>query len=101
MKYFFLDRINSNEIISIIKSLGGQTECQHVQDLVTACHQHDDSLDLDTFLTLWTVFKQKLDDQDEDEDEIREAFKMYDADGDGYITKDEMLAAIAQMGFVR
>ena len=36
-----------------------------------------------------------------DEEEIREAFKSYDQDGDGYITRDEMFNAITQMGFVR
>ena len=49
----------------------------------------------------WKLFKQKLNDEDEDEDEIREAFKMYDQDGDGYITRNEMFAALTQMGFVR
>ena len=57
--------------------------------------------DLDEFLDNWSLFKQKLDEDDEEEDEIREAFKLYDQDGDGYITKDEMLAALTQMGFVR
>ena len=57
--------------------------------------------DLDEFLVNWSLFKQKLDEDDEEEDEIREAFKLYDQDGDGYITKDEMLSALTQMGFVR
>ena len=56
---------------------------------------------MEDFLDQWKLFKQKLNDEDEDEDEIREAFKMYDQDGDGYITRDEMFAALTQMGFVR
>jgi len=94
-------RINSDEILSLIKALGGQTECKHVQDLVRACELNNGSLDLDEFLVNWSLFKQKLDEDDEEEDEIREAFKLYDQDGDGYITKDEMLSALTQMGFVR
>ena len=94
-------RIKSEEILSLITALGGDVECQHVQDLVEACRDNGDSLDLEEFLEQWSLFKQKLGDEDEDEDEMKEAFKMYDQDGDGYITKDEMLAAITQMGFVK
>ena len=94
-------RIKSEEILSLITALGGDVECQHVQDLVEACRDNGDSLDMEEFLEQWSLFKQKLGDEDEDEDEMKEAFKMYDQDGDGYITKDEMLAAITQMGFVK
>ena len=94
-------RIKSEEILSLITALGGDIQCQHVQDLVEACRDNGDSLDMEEFLEQWSLFKQKLGDEDEDEDEMKEAFKMYDQDGDGYITKDEMLAAITQMGFVK
>ena len=94
-------RIKSEEILSLITALGGDVQCQHVQDLVEACRDNGDSLDMEEFLEQWSLFKQKLGDEDEDEDEMKEAFKMYDQDGDGYITKDEMLAAITQMGFVK
>lgn len=94
-------RIQSQEILSLIKALGGDVDCQHVQELVEACRENGDSLDLEEFLEQWSLFKQKLGDEDEDEDEIKEAFRMYDQDNDGYITKDEMLAAITQMGFVK
>ena len=94
-------RIQSQEILSLIKALGGDVNCQHVQELVEACRENGDSLDLEEFLEQWSLFKQKLGDEDEDEDEIKEAFRMYDQDNDGYITKDEMLAAITQMGFVK
>ena len=73
-----------------------------MKELVRACEDHkDQSLGMEEFLEQWRVFKQKLDDEDEDEEEIREAFRMYDQDGDGYITGDEMFAALKQMGFVR
>ena len=56
---------------------------------------------MEEFLAQWALFKQKLDEEEEGEEEIREAFRLYDQDGDGYITRDEMLAALTQMGFVR
>jgi len=94
-------RINSGEILSMIRSLGGQIECQHVQDLVLACQKNNDSLGLEEFLVQWSLFKEKLDEEEDEEDDIKEAFKMYDKDGDGYITREEMLEAITAMGFVR
>ena len=95
-------RINAEEILALISALGGQSECSHVKELVRACEDHQDhSLGMEEFLHQWRLFKQKLDDEDEDEEEIKEAFRMYDQDGDGYITRDEMFAALKQMGFVR
>ena len=95
-------RINAEEILGLIRSLGGQLDCAHVKELVRACREHrEQSLGMEEFLDQWRIFKQKLDDEDEDEEEIREAFRSYDQDGDGYITRDEMFNAITQMGFVR
>ena len=37
-------RINSEEILSLIAALGGDTECQHVQDMVLACELNHGSL---------------------------------------------------------
>lgn len=42
-------------------------------------------------MELWKSFKARVDDDDESEDEIKTAFQSYDIDGDGYITKDEMV----------
>ena len=56
---------------------------------------------LEEFLVQWSLFKEKLDEEEDEEDDIKEAFKMYDKDGDGYITREEMLEAITAMGFVR
>jgi len=95
-------RIKAEEILGLIEALGGQVECSHVKELVRACqNSKDNSLGMEEFLEQWKLFKQKLDDEDEDEEEIKEAFKIYDQDGDGYITRDEMFAALTQMGFVR
>ncbi len=42
-------------------------------------------------MSLWKDFKSKVEEEDDDEEEIRLAFKNYDINGDGYITKDEMV----------
>ena len=61
-----------------------------------------DCLDVATFMRLWKDFKANINNADDDgtEDEIKEAFEDYDINGDGYITKDEMLQAMTKMGFV-
>lgn len=52
-------------------------------------------MNLATFMQLWQHFKDSVADEDDDtEEEIKKAFKGYDVDGDGYITKDEVLKAI-------
>ena len=40
---------------------------------------------------MWIAFKAKVGEEGETEAEIKTAFKEYDLDGDGYITKDEMV----------
>ena len=44
-------------------------------------------------MRLWKDFKANVNDVEDDgtEDEIKEAFQDYDINGDGYITKDEMV----------
>ena len=48
-------------------------------------------MDVKRFMVLWKDFKAKVEDEDEDEEEIKSAFRAYDINGDGYITKDEMV----------
>lgn len=50
------------------------------------------SLDLNRFMSLWKDFKANVLEGEETEDEIKSAFKTYDINGDGYITKDEMVS---------
>lgn len=46
-------------------------------------------------MKLWQQFKNSVSEDGEDtEEEIKQAFKDYDTNGDGYITKDEMMNVI-------
>lgn len=72
-------------------NLGGDSDCPHVQDLLKASDV-EGSVDLTKFMQLWKQFKESVTEDGEDtEEEIKSAFKDYDVDGDGYITKDEMM----------
>merc|ERR1719483_351230 len=96
------NRVNSEEIKGLILSLGGDVGCPHVRELVMAANKSDGgSLDLPHFLAQWNIFKERIQEEEESEEEIRQAFREYDVDGDGYISKDEMVQALKRMGFVR
>jgi Ca2+-binding EF-hand superfamily protein len=51
-------------------------------------------VDLAQFMQLWQRFKASVnEDGDATEEEIKTAFRDYDVNGDGYITRDEMMQA--------
>ena len=63
-----------------------------MQELIEAAEKNaKGSIDQAEFMTLWVAFKAKVGEEGETEAEIKTAFKEYDLDGDGYITKDEMV----------
>ena len=65
-----------------------------MQDLLRAS-DIEGSVDLTHFMKLWQQFKNSVSEDGEDtEEEIKQAFKDYDTNGDGYITKDEMMTVI-------
>ena len=46
-------------------------------------------------MKLWIEFKASVGEDGEDtEDDIKQAFKDYDTNGDGYITKEEMMQVL-------
>lgn len=93
-------KITRKEIEELVKTLGGDTDCPHVQDLMKAV-DNSGSVDLNNFMNLWQQFKASVNEEgDDSEEEIKKCFKDYDKDGDGYITKDEMMNVITKMGFV-
>ena len=91
--------------------MGGEMDCPHVQvsfnnlkgfdrlqlytwiffqELLKASDV-EGSVDLSQFLKLWQQFKASVSEDGDTEEDIQSAFKDYDVDGDGYITKDEMM----------
>jgi len=94
-------RISKTEIVDLIESLDGDPKCPQVKEIIEASEKNaKGSIDQSEFMALWVAFKAKIGEEGETEAEIKTAFKEYDLDGDGYITKDEMVEAITKMGFV-
>lgn len=54
----------------------------------------DDCLDIDEFAQMYNSI---MDEQDEDED-MKEAFNVFDQNGDGFITVDELRSVLSSMG---
>ena len=70
------NRVNSSEILSLIKLLGGQVDCPHIQEMVRACDNNKEgSLGREEFLDQWRIFKERMDEEEESEEEIKEAFR--------------------------
>ena len=70
--------------------------CQHVQNLLKAVgNEKAGNVTLKQFIKLWKEFKASVsEDGHDDEEEIMKAFKAYDINGDGFITRDEIVKAI-------
>merc|ERR1711874_653478 len=82
------------------KDKDGKITRKEIEELVKAS-DNSGSVDLTNFMNLWQQFKASVNEEgDDSEEEIKKCFKDYDKDGDGYITKDEMMNVITKMGFV-
>nr|ACO11578.1 Calmodulin [Caligus rogercresseyi] len=92
-------RITKDEISDLISSLGGDSNCPHVKELIIGADKLG-AVDLSQFMSLWKGFKTSVNEQEGTEEEIKSAFMDYDIDGDGYITQAEMVQALRNMGFV-
>lgn len=52
------------------------------------------------FMKLWADFKGRVGAEGETEEDIKVAFREYDLDNDGYITKDEMVEVYESLRFI-
>ena len=85
--------ITVEELQSVMKSMGHDVPRSQVEEMLLENDENNDGVvDFDEFLTAMTRIK--LDPQQE----LMEAFKVFDRDGNGYITVDELRATIRQCG---
>jgi len=84
--------ITIDELRNLIKKVGGSmTEAEAKALIKEADKDGNEGVDYSEFTRLWSAIRG---DNDE-EKEIRKEFRKLDSDASGFITKDEMLAVIA------
>ena len=71
-----------------------QTESELYDMVRDVAADRDGTIDFDEFLTMMS---KRMTNKDEDE-EIREAFRVFDQDGNGYITSEELEAVMIKLG---
>ncbi|EEB09679.1 calmodulin Cam1 [Schizosaccharomyces japonicus yFS275] len=87
--------ITSNELGVVMRSLGQSPTAAELQDMINEVDADGNgTIDFPEFLTMMA---RKMKDTD-DEEEVREAFKVFDKDGNGYITVDELTHVLTSLG---
>eukprot|EP00095_Tigriopus_kingsejongensis_P000707 maker-scaffold58_size443543-snap-gene-3.23 protein:Tk00707 transcript:maker-scaffold58_size443543-snap-gene-3.23-mRNA-1 annotation:"Calmodulin" len=87
--------INSKELGQVLKSLGVNPTEAELQDMVNEVDKDGTgSIDFPEFLAMMAL---KINEQNA-EDEIREAFKVFDGDGNGYIDRRELAIMLKFLG---
>jgi len=87
--------ISMEEMRMLLTKVGGQMSEGQVKAVMAIADRDKNSLiDFAEFHSLWSLVLGEI----EEESEIREEFKRFDLDKNGYITKDEMLKVIESSG---
>ena len=88
-------RITKTEIRLVMESLGKTPSDQDVEDMMNEADMDGNgSIDLHEFVSMMKKKKTKK----EEEREIIEAFRVFDVDGDGYVTAVELRKVMAKLG---
>jgi calmodulin len=95
-------RINPDEFKIMLKNLGIELEDEKIEELIrSASHAGIEVIDENEFLT-WIKQIQELRPESKGEDdgskELMEAFRVFDLDNNGYITRDELRTAMEKIG---
>jgi calmodulin len=86
-------RITSEELGSVMRSLGQHPTNAEVQDMINEVDTDGDgTIDFTEFIIMMTRMRSDT------VEEIREAFKVFDEDGNGYISDIELKHVMASLG---
>lgn len=90
-------KISQEELYDALKSLGQNPTDQEVETLMASCDtDRDGTIDFVEFHTLMT--NQLLTDHPSHEAEMKEAFKVFDKNGDGLISEQELNEVMLSLG---
>ena len=89
--------IRTRELGIVMRSLGQNPTAAELQDMVNEVGADGNgTIDFPEFLTIMArKFATKTDDS---EDELREAFKVFDKDGDGFVSASELRHVMVNLG---
>merc|ERR1719461_1228456 len=87
--------VDSSQVSRIMKAIGQNPSEAEIQDMVNQVDKDGTgSIDFPEFLLMMSL---KLDSENA-EDEIREAFQVFDGDGNGFINRQELAVVMGNLG---
>merc|ERR1712098_730207 len=87
--------VDSSQVSSIMRAIGQNPSDAEIQDLVNQVDKDGTgSIDFPEFLMMMSLKA----DAENAEDEIREAFQVFDGDGNGFINRQELAVVMGNMG---
>jgi len=87
--------VDSSQVSAIMRSLGQNPSEAEIQDMVNQVDTDGTgSIDFPEFLMMMCLKA----DSENAEDEIREAFKVFDGDGNGFINRQELACVMNNLG---
>ncbi|RUS81187.1 hypothetical protein EGW08_011052 [Elysia chlorotica] len=86
--------ITSDEVGVVIRSLGGIVTDAEIKELVKQFEEKNNMIDFGDFLALMATVMVKR----ESSDELLEAFKVFDRDGNGFISAAELRHVMMNLG---
>jgi calmodulin len=89
-------KIDAAELLTVMKSLGQAPDASEVADMINDVDVNGDGeIDFNEFLEMMA---RRLGTDNNQGEELRQAFKVFDKDGDGFITAVELKLVMKQLG---